>query len=71
MSYKNAASWFNFWAGVVVFLMGTALEIKMLFVSSEPSEYGLVFGLHLMALGVLLVHGRIREFMENRKRVGS
>ncbi len=54
---------FNLIAGIIVFLMGCALEIKNLFITNIPSNgYELVFGLELIAGGIFLVQGKFKGF---------
>jgi len=63
MSCKTARSWFNFFAGVVLFLFGIALGVKNFFYSPVPNTYEVVFAGQFLTAGSI---GRSFERMEER-----
>ena len=69
-SQDKSTKIFNFIAGIILFLMGVALEIKNLFFMESSNGYELVFGLELIGAGIFLVHGKFKGF-RNASSEGS
>lgn len=58
----KATRTFNLIAGIILFILGCALEVNNLFVEDIANGYQLVFGLELIAGGVFLVQGKFKGF---------
>ncbi len=69
MSAIEARRWFDFGGGVLLFCLGVALIVKHFFISGVPSGYEFIFGAQFITAGVLLAHGRLKQFKESRANV--